>query len=345
MVTDYDKNHLLNVQGFKSAVLNALPTAYGWTGVQLFLLISGFVIHYGFLSGNEKLKVFTFFNKRFWRIYPAYLLALLVYCFLGKGMNYYLFSKVGLMDLLTHLFLVHNLSNAYFHSVNSSFWTLALEMQLYLLYPLFLIVRKKLGIKKALFLTFMIAPVSYAIGSFIVTKEARLPRVNFVLNFWFMWCSGAFLAEKYLNGERIFPKRAGAIIVLGFMATILIKFHVFGSLLCSLVATFSWLVFFEWFLYNPRINTNSIVFKTFTAIGVSSYSIYLIHQPYLSYILNWFNVLSVHPYLAFIKTIPAFTIVFSISYLMYRFIEVPFIKLGNFLRWRKNIRVPVTAVI
>ncbi|HTH81863.1 MAG TPA: hypothetical protein VL490_02940, partial [Mucilaginibacter sp.] len=155
---------------------------------------------------------------------------------------------------------------------------------------------------------------------------------NFVLNTWYIWCAGAYLAEKYFNGEKIIRKNAALIAFIGFALSIGVKFYVGGIYLGYFLIVFSWLVFFEWMLYTKWVNTNSMLSKTMIAIGLCSYSIYLIHQPYLDKVLSWFNMLSPNSYTAFIKVIPAFTILFVISWILYSVVEKPSIKLGYYFR-------------
>src|SRR5580693_8465133 len=76
----YNSSHVLDVHDLKSIILNFSPSAFGWSGVNLFLLISGFLLHLGFLSSNKPFRPIDFFSKRFWRIYPPYLLVLLFFC-------------------------------------------------------------------------------------------------------------------------------------------------------------------------------------------------------------------------------------------------------------------------
>jgi len=296
-------------------------------------LISGFVIHLGFLSGKKELNVSVFYSKRFWRIYPPYLIALLFFCFTGAGMPYYLYSHEGLKDLFTHLFLIHNLFDRYYFSINGVFWSLALEMQLYLIYPAFLLIRKKIGINKATIIVLLIMPLSYS-ATFFLMPGSTLAQPNFVLNYWGIWCLGALLAEKYFNGETLFKKYRGVIATIGFVAIVLAGYLV-SPALSGVISIIAWLAFFEWTLYAP-INTKAYFFKILIAIGLCSYSIYLLHQPPLYKILSWFNILGPKSYLAFLKTIPAFIIIFVISYLYYRIIELPSIKLGYYFRRKTN---------
>lgn len=319
------------MHGLKSTVLNLLPTAWGWTGVELFFLISGFLIHLGFLNSNKPLNILTFYSKRFWRIYPPYLLALLFFCLVGKGINYYLHTSIGLKDLAAHVFLIHNLTDKYYYSINPSFWSLAAEIQLYLLYPVFLWIRKKWGINKALIITILIAPIFRYIG-YLAMPGSQLAQPNLVFNVWFVWCAGALLAEKYYNGEKIIKKKAGLIAAIGFTISLSVKFYAGGYFLGALLAIFSWLAFFEWMLHAKSINTNSILSKAMIAIGLCSYSIYLIHQPLLDNMFSWFDAMGHNWYLVFIKVIPVFMLIFCISWILYKLIEKPSIQLGYYLR-------------
>src|SRR6476469_3517467 len=52
------------------------PITFGWAGVALFFVISGFCIHYSFLRSGQ-FEAGQFFWRRLWRIYPAYIVALL----------------------------------------------------------------------------------------------------------------------------------------------------------------------------------------------------------------------------------------------------------------------------
>jgi peptidoglycan/LPS O-acetylase OafA/YrhL len=48
---------------------------FGWTGVDLFFVLSGFLISsqlFSQINSNEKISFRTFFVKRFFRIIPAY---------------------------------------------------------------------------------------------------------------------------------------------------------------------------------------------------------------------------------------------------------------------------------
>jgi peptidoglycan/LPS O-acetylase OafA/YrhL len=313
----------------KNMILNLIPTAYGWIGVQLFLAISGFLIHLGFLSRNGSLKLISFYSRRFWRIYPTYLIFLLIFFATPLGMKYYLNYAEGLKDLFFHLLFIHNFSAKYYFSINPSFWSLALEMQLYLIYPIFLLMRNWLGINITLFIILMLVPASY-IALHIILPNSTIVAPGFISNHWFNWCAGAFLAERYVNGQRLIGKSSLIVAAAGFIATILAGYYI-SIELSGFVSIIAWIAFFEWILHKD-INTKTSMNKVLATIGLISYSIYLIHQPLLYYLFPKFNFLGSEAVFAFMRLIPVFILIFIISYFSYRFIELPSIRLGSFLR-------------
>src|SRR5580692_6414223 len=82
-----------------------LPLSFGWCGVSIFFVVSGFCIH---LSFKRKPDWLDFASRRFFRIYPAYVIALLLFAFTLPWTRIS-FSKEGLVQLASHLGLVHNL--------------------------------------------------------------------------------------------------------------------------------------------------------------------------------------------------------------------------------------------
>jgi hypothetical protein len=54
------------------------------------------------------------------------------------------------MQLLTHLFLVHNYPSSTYIGINGAFWSLAIEAQLYLMYPALLMLVSKLGWRRTM---------------------------------------------------------------------------------------------------------------------------------------------------------------------------------------------------
>jgi peptidoglycan/LPS O-acetylase OafA/YrhL len=248
---------------------------------------------------------------------------------MGSGLNYFLHDHYGIRHLLSHLLLIHNLSDSYVYSINPSFWSLALEMQLYLIYPIFLFIRKKLGMEKAMIIIFLLVPANWLMGHFVFPHSKYIALFS-ITGYWFTWCAGAFLAERYWNTQRLFGRYSLSIAFVGFVAIILSGYFVSLGLAGQL-SVFVWAAFFEWLLY-AKININTRFNKAIAIIGIVSYSIYLMHQPLLPIMLSWFNFLGPQTYWAVIKPIPIFILIAIVSYFTHKYIELPSIQLGYFFR-------------
>ena len=103
-----------------------------------FFLISGFCIHYPNTIKNARPSWKTYLIRRFWRIYPAYFAALV----LTVGISYLCLTLWGdktwdVSKILRVATLTQNYppGNGQFLS-NPSLWTIPLEIEFYLLYPL-----------------------------------------------------------------------------------------------------------------------------------------------------------------------------------------------------------------
>lgn len=117
------------------------PFINGRFGLDLFFFISGFLLFISFgKSYHEKRSAPSltgFYKRRFLRIAPAYYANVIIVLFLSimvYSRAYGGFRWDG-RDLLAHLFFVQNLSSDYSQSINPVLWTLAIEVQFYILLP------------------------------------------------------------------------------------------------------------------------------------------------------------------------------------------------------------------
>ena len=118
-----------------------LRSGYLW--VDGMLLLSGFLLYLPFAYAKEKggpsPQVGHFYLGRIARIVPSYLLSILV-MLLAVALPRQAYSNTGDMakDLLAHLSFTHNLFRQTYYAtpLNGALWTLAVEMQFYLVFPL-----------------------------------------------------------------------------------------------------------------------------------------------------------------------------------------------------------------
>ncbi|MFO6298787.1 acyltransferase family protein [Rahnella selenatireducens] len=111
---------------------------FGWMGVDMFFVISGFVIA---LSAFKQLDVsgsdgfiFSFMKRRLLRIIPLHYLTLLVFViFITPTLLFNHFA----INIAAHLLFIHNLNYDLHGAINGSNWSLGVEMQFYILIALF----------------------------------------------------------------------------------------------------------------------------------------------------------------------------------------------------------------
>ena len=112
---------------------------FGWTGVDLFFVLSGYLIAsqlFATLTATKKVFIKTFYLKRFFRIVPAYLVVVGIY-FLFP----YVHEREGLAPLWKYLTFTQNLGlDLRTQGTFSHAWSLCIEEQFYLLLPLLLTV-------------------------------------------------------------------------------------------------------------------------------------------------------------------------------------------------------------
>ncbi len=106
----------------------------GWMGVDLFFVISGFVIGLSAFYEIDRNGPWsfqgTFFSRRMARIVPLHYFTLLVFvAFISPELLFTNFWG----NLTSHIFFVHNLNLHFFGAINGPNWSLAIEMQFYVL--------------------------------------------------------------------------------------------------------------------------------------------------------------------------------------------------------------------
>jgi peptidoglycan/LPS O-acetylase OafA/YrhL len=106
---------------------------YGWTGVNLFFTLSGFLFTYlyfdKFASHTQSIKEYIL--KRVIRIYP--LVAFLVLLTVITRPNY------SLADIFSHLTLLHSYIRDFRYTINPPMWTLTVEESFYFLVPILMV--------------------------------------------------------------------------------------------------------------------------------------------------------------------------------------------------------------
>ncbi len=163
-------------------VLFGLHTDYlqfGWMGVQLFFVLSGYLITGILLRMKEKLPAgryfLKFYGRRFFRIFPLYYF----YLFLMLGVTTWLVSisyrpaimRVFADQIWYAILYVYDFFSAYRGFVPSRFldhlWSLSVEEQFYIFWPLLIFLVPEKSLKK-LFLAGIIAGPLFRVFMFLI---------------------------------------------------------------------------------------------------------------------------------------------------------------------------------
>lgn len=240
------------------------PHHAGALGVQLFFVISGFCIHRSALrwrAAHERARgrdwLAHYALSRFMRIYPAYLLVVL---------TLFALTPVSWVDLLSHVLLIQTWVPGTVNQINPSLWSLAVEAQLYALYPLALFAMK--GSRAPLIIALCAgASLAWRLLAPEHTLWAKAPL------FWgFEWWLGVAVAHT-ANLQRWIGWRtwlAGLATTLAVLAPTRID-ALYAILPPILFAALVGLV-----IRRPQRAPRWLI-----ATGAVSYGLYLVHQPVL----------------------------------------------------------------
>jgi peptidoglycan/LPS O-acetylase OafA/YrhL len=299
----------------------------GGEAVSFFFLLSGFilVIAYEKQITQNNLSVISFYVKRLARIYPLYLLSLLL------TLSYHFFvhnnhSHLGL-KLPFELFMVQTWF--YPGSINYPDWSISCELFFYLLFPIYILKLKNVPINYALLmaLTLIVFTVlmSYLLDGFsFLSLKTDLkggylyqhPIVRFPVFFL-----GNVLGFMYLKNIEIPKKYNILMLILGSVCIAFwtLKPVAYGLSIkqLGLLLIYTSLIF-SLFQHESWAN-KYLVNKGFMLLGEISYGVYLLQFPVSSFVFSFTHKLSpINQFLLFLIVLVGF------SYCTYEYFEKPF---------------------
>ena len=310
--------------------------AGGFFGVDVFFVISGYLIT-AQLASSEKsgfALLGNFYHRRIRRLFPAIAIVSLVTAAIAylimtpSQLRLFFSSFTSTQVFLQNIYLWQN-SGYWDQSLETSplmhTWSLAVEEQFYLIFPLLFVAKSMRNAKSVL--------IGVAITIFVLSFFGALIRFGtsstgaFFLLPYRAWelMAGAIVALYQLKGKQFFKTKPNVSrLISNFGMAMIIIAIILGDkstrhpgllTLLPVVGTALLIAFGR----EPSLTSRLLSNKLLVAIGKLSYGLYLWHFP----ILALWRV-DKGTELSGIETTAAMVLTFACSYLMWKFAETPF---------------------
>jgi peptidoglycan/LPS O-acetylase OafA/YrhL len=304
----------------------------GWLGVNLFFILSGFVLYLPYANGSRQITsssdTWSFYKHRASRLFPLYYTLLIIsMIFIAHEINVQDFSFWKNL-LLMSTFTFNFTKETFIPQSNYVLWSLGIEVLFSVAFPLLIMGIKKMGIVKFTFavfyLSFIVRVISCFNPEFMVAphlnmiKDSLFGRLDdfmagMIIAHWFVtnW------KEEWLGRKSVSLFFVSIVIVLvGCNLSDLIYLNHVPFYLEPLINSFFQLGFGMMLLSLLHMKKNVIRYfftNYFLQLtGMMCYSLYLWHGN-----LRWFFIIDFSP----LRIVSYLGFLFLLSFLTYRYIE------------------------
>ncbi len=310
----------------------------GYIGVDIFFVISGFLITSIIINGLNKnsFSIITFYEKRARRIMPMLFLIMII-SILG---SWFLFFPSDFKSFSNSLIAVPFFSSNFLFWLETDYWdifselkpllhtwSLAVEEQYYIFFPLILMFLHRFKPKWIFGSVIIIAIASLVVSEY---SSHHYKVANFYLIPTRSWelCIGSIIGILYtqypITYEKLLSRKKvnETLSLLGFLMILISIFffnehtrHPSTFTLLPTLGTGLVILFSSQKVLIGRV----LSLKPLVKIGLISYSIYLLHQPLFAF-ARYYSLYKLSPFFMFTLVLA----VILLSYFSWRYIETPF---------------------
>lgn len=294
----------------------------GFLGVSFFFILSGFVLSLNYAK-ITKADIKKFYLYRLARIYPVYLLTLLLSVFIVQGSLYkFIIQIFGIQSFFPN-------QEIYF-SYNAPSWSISDEFFFYLLFPLVISLFRKINFTSKTIITTLLCISVVIITNYIPTEKQHyyiyispITRfVDFVIGIYLFYLCDLIKSKNYIKKNYMLFEILTLIIFITFF-----YFHEIINLSYR-YSSYYWIPMSliilsassEYYIknYRPLIINKLLSHKIFVHLGEISFCFYMIHYLVILIIEKYFNMYN-NTILIFLTL----TISLILSSIFYRFVEKP----------------------
>ncbi len=315
--------------------------AGGGLGVTVFFVLSGYLITMLLLRAStmDRRQLWLFYARRLLRLYPALVLLVLVcvaYAFLvleGPNRDYLLWQSLWSVTYMQD-FVLASRERIDDYGYLGHTWSLAVEEQFYLVWPLLLMAMSRAGLSDRRRLHIVLALTATAAGWRTYLSAAGLPnRVG--LGFdgnaeaLLVGCSLAFILPMTARDGRA-AKIVRSSMVIGIAAFPLLVLaprslpYDSGRLVAALITA---VVIADLVLAPHSRLARAAGWWPLAQVGVVSYSLYLVHPVALHMLEDAVGLETTGERVLW--AVPAAAIIAAATWASYRYVELPFLRLKD----------------
>lgn len=323
---------------------------YGHMAVSVFIVISGFSLTIAPARRNMRLPGTSgqFISRRAWRILPTYWAALLFTCLVfGVVTADQTGATVTPKAIVVHALLLQDVVDS--TKPNGAFWSIAVEWQIYFLFPVMLLLCRRYRPALACWAIFALVVIGYELALHVSVFERFL---NITPQYIVLFAMGVLTAS--LLGREVPSRLAARLVPLAgalaiafvgvcwWQGSVWVVDHFFwvdmlvGAAVAALIGGLA--------LGRAPAASSALGSRPLSGIGAYSYSIYLIHAPLLWLVWHFLVArLSLAPTVRLGVLLAIVTpVVLVASWAFYRVFERPFLIRRSWDAWREALR-PLTA--